>query len=203
MWTLAPDLAYASIGGEEPPRTRAKPADRSPLVSQHRTSDGRWLSLGMLDEDRYWAPACRALGLGVLVRELTTPEARAEHRERVFMQFRDAIARHTRDELDAALRAEGCIFSFYASPPEVLADPAVAANGYAPNHPVHPTLRLSAAPAQFDDELPAVRRRAPAVGEHSREILAELGYAAGEIERFLADRVVVECTPSPPGGASR
>jgi crotonobetainyl-CoA:carnitine CoA-transferase CaiB-like acyl-CoA transferase len=197
MWTLAPDLAFASIGGEDPPRVRAAPADRSPLVSQHRTADARWLSLGMLDEDRYWAAACRALRLPALVDELTTPEARAEHRERVFMQFREAIARRTRDELDAALRAEGCIFSFYASPPEVLADPAVTANGYAPAHPTHPTLRLTAAPAQFDDELPTIRRRAPAVGEHSREILAELGYAPDDIARFLTDGVIVESAPVP------
>ncbi len=191
MWTLAPDIAYASIGGEDPPRTRPNPADRSPLVSQHRTSDGRWLSLGMLDEDRYWEATCRALGLPALM-ELATPESRAAHREQVFGQFRAVIGTRTRDELDAALRAEGCIFSFYASPPEVLADPAVAANGYAPEHPVHATLRLSAAPAQFDDELPAIRRRAPAVGEHSREILAELGYRADEIEQFLTDGAVAE-----------
>jgi crotonobetainyl-CoA:carnitine CoA-transferase CaiB-like acyl-CoA transferase len=194
MWTLAPDLAYASITGDDPPRRRAAPADRSPLVTQHQTSDGRWLSLSMLDEDRYWAPACRALGLPELADELTTAETRARSRDRVFEQYRDAIAARTRDELDAALRAEGCIFSFYASPPEVLVDPAVVANGYAPPHPVHPTLRLAAAPAQFDDELPSVRRRAPATGEHSRQILTELGYAASEIDHLVAEGAVAEST---------
>jgi crotonobetainyl-CoA:carnitine CoA-transferase CaiB-like acyl-CoA transferase len=199
MWTLAPDLAYASITGEDPPRTRAAPGDRSPLVSHHRTKDARWLSLSMLDEDRYWEQACRALGLPELADELTTPAARAANRERVFEEFRAAVARRTRDDLDAALRAEGCIFSFYASPPEVLADPAVAANGYAPAHPRHQTLRLSAAPAQFDDELPAVRRAAPAIGEHSREILAELGYGTGDVERLLADGAVAAPSATVPG----
>ena len=60
----------------------------------------------------------------------------------------------TRAELEPRLHDEGCIFSFFASPPEVLADPAVVDNGYAMAHPTHPTLRLSAAPG-------AVRRRAP------------------------------------------
>jgi crotonobetainyl-CoA:carnitine CoA-transferase CaiB-like acyl-CoA transferase len=194
MWTLAPDIAYASIGGQDPPRARPDPALRSPLVSQHRTSDGRWLSLGMLDEDRYWDATCRALGLPALV-ELRVPESRAARRQEVFAQFRAVIGTRTRDDLDAALRTEGCIFSFLASPPEVLVDPAVTANGYAPKHPEHPTLRLSAAPAQFDDELPAIRRRAPAVGEHSREILAELGYPTDEIERFLSEGAVTESAP--------
>ena len=56
------------------------------------------------------------------------------------------------------MREEGCIFSFFVSPPEVLADPAVVENGYAMADPAHPKLRLAAAPVQFDDELPAARR---------------------------------------------
>ena len=67
-------------------------------------------------------------------------------------------------------------------------------NGYLMAHPTHPPLRLSAAPAQFDDELPGIRRPGPELGEHSREILAELGYAAEQIDVLVKDGVVL--TPS-------
>jgi crotonobetainyl-CoA:carnitine CoA-transferase CaiB-like acyl-CoA transferase len=190
MWTLAPDLAYTSIAGHEPPRTRADPAARSPLVGAHRTADGRWLQLSMLDEDRYWAPTCRALGLEDLIEQFPDGTARTANRERIYEQISATIAAGTHAAVDAALRAEGCIFSFYASPDEVLADEAATANVYAVPHPTHPTLRLSAAPAQFDDELPSIRRPAPTIGEHTREILTELGYAADEITRFGDDGVV-------------
>jgi crotonobetainyl-CoA:carnitine CoA-transferase CaiB-like acyl-CoA transferase len=193
MWTLAPDLAYTSIAGIEPPRTRADPAGRSPLVGQHQTADGRWLSLSMLDEDRYFAATCRALGLHGLIEQFPDTATRSANRLHVYQQISAAIAGSTHDEVDAALRAEGCIFSFYASPPEVLADAAATANGYAVQHPGHPTLRLSAAPAQFDDELPSIRRPAPAIGEHTREVLAELDYSADEITRFVDDGVVTAC----------
>jgi crotonobetainyl-CoA:carnitine CoA-transferase CaiB-like acyl-CoA transferase len=56
--------------------------------------------------------------------------------------------------------------------------------------PVHPNLRLVAAPVQFDDQLPAVRRSAPAQGEHTTEVLAELGYGSDEIDALFADGVV-------------
>ncbi len=66
VWTLGPDMAYASLAGQEaPPRAGSGP--RSPLVATHRTADGRWMMLSMLDDDRYFAPTCRALGVPELV----------------------------------------------------------------------------------------------------------------------------------------
>lgn len=187
MWTLAPDMAYSSIAGHEPPRAAPDPAARSPLVGPHRTADGRWVSLSMLDEDRYWAPTCRALALEHLIEKFPDAASRSAHRPSLYEEIDTAISQRTHDELDAALRREQCIFSFFASPPEVLADEASLANGYAPRHPSHPSLRLVAAPAQFDDELPRVRRAAPAIGEHTREILADLGYSADEVDRLVGE----------------
>jgi crotonobetainyl-CoA:carnitine CoA-transferase CaiB-like acyl-CoA transferase len=36
----------------------------------------------------------------------------------------------------------------------------------------------------------AVRRHPPAIGEHSRDILAEAGFGAAEIEALLRDGIV-------------
>jgi crotonobetainyl-CoA:carnitine CoA-transferase CaiB-like acyl-CoA transferase len=200
VWTLGPDMAYSSITGTEPPHPASDARDLPPLVGQHRTADGRWLSLSMLDADRYWAPTCRALGLGALADEFSDAASRDGAREHLVAQLGTAIAQRTADQLDAALRAEGCIFSFYAAPHQVLADGAVSANAYAPPHPDHPTLRLAAAPAQFDDELPVHRRGAPRQGEHTEEILADVGYTTDEIATLIATGVARR-DESPPGGA--
>ena len=100
--------------------------------------------------------------------------------------FAAQIASVTRAELEPRLRDEGCIFSFFASPPEVLADQAVIDNGYAMADPAHPNLRLAAAPVQFDDQLPYGTPRAPAQGEHTVEVLSELGYTDAEIKALFA-----------------
>ncbi len=190
MWTLGPDMAYSSITGHEMPRTASMAGVRTPLVGVHRTADSRWLMLSMLDEDRYWEPTCRALGMPELVERYPTEAHRRPHWAELASMFKEKIAITNRAELEPRLRREGCIFSFFASPPEVLADPAVIDNGYAMAHPTHPTLRLPAAPAQFDDELPTMRRGGPAHGEHSIEVLRELGYRDDEIDTLLARGVV-------------
>jgi crotonobetainyl-CoA:carnitine CoA-transferase CaiB-like acyl-CoA transferase len=190
MWTLGPDLAYSSITGNEMPRANLAAGMMSPLVGVHRTNDSRWLMLSMLDEERYWAPTCRALELPELIDRYATADDRRPHWPEFVPMFAAQIASVTRAELEPRLRAEGCIFSFFASPPEVLADQAVIDNGYAMADPAHPNLRLAAAPVQFDDQLPAVRRPAPAQGEHTVEVLSELGYTDDEVKGLFADGTV-------------
>jgi len=190
MWTLGPDMAYSSITGNEMPRANLAAGMMSPLVGIHRTKDSRWLMLSMLDEERYWAPTCRALELPELIDRYRTSDDRRPHWPEFVPMFAAQIAAVTRAVLEPRLRAEGCIFSFFASPPEVLADQAVIDNGYAMADPVHPHLRLVAAPVQFDDQLPAVRRAAPTQGEHTVEVLAELGYTDDEVTALFAEGTI-------------
>jgi crotonobetainyl-CoA:carnitine CoA-transferase CaiB-like acyl-CoA transferase len=190
MWTLGPDMAYSSITGHEMPRANLAKGTMSPLVGIHRTHDSRWLMLSMLDEDRYWAPTCRALELPELIERYPDAADRRPHWPEFVPMFAAQIASVTRAVLEPRLQNEGCIYSFFASPPEVLADQAVVDNGYAMAHPSHPKLRLAAAPVQFDDQLPSIRRAAPAPGEHTAEVLAELGYGDEEIDALFTDGVI-------------
>jgi crotonobetainyl-CoA:carnitine CoA-transferase CaiB-like acyl-CoA transferase len=190
-WTLGPDLAYASMTGTEPPRRISTPGERSPLGWTYRTGDRRWLMLMMLDEGRYWAPTCRALGLTELIDSYADEVVRRAAWPEICNLLADAIGSLSQEELAGRLVGENCIFSFVASPPEVVADPAVIENGYLMAHPTHPPLRLAAAPAQFDNELPEIRRPGPDLGEHTREVLAEIGYSTEEIDALIASDAVV------------
>lgn len=66
------------------------------------------------------------------------------------------------------------------------------------NHPTEGMLREMAVPASWSKTTPSIRRHAPQLGEHSREILAEAGYSSEKIDEFVARRVASSASTSNP-----
>jgi crotonobetainyl-CoA:carnitine CoA-transferase CaiB-like acyl-CoA transferase len=184
VWQLGVDLTATTILREEPAKMKAGTARSSnPLVGPYKTSDGRYIILNMLDDTRHWAPACRALGLDPLIDDarFVDTAARAANADALHAQITAAIASRTLDDLRTRLKAEDTIFSALQSPLETIDDPQVVENGYLAPHPEHPTARVACAPMQFDDERISIRRAAPAIGEHTDEVLGEVGLSDDEI----------------------
>ena len=189
-WTLGPDMAYASMAGEQLPlanRSRVIP----PLMNTYKTKDGRFCALLMIVEANYWDQGMRALGLPEFIESHNTPELRAEGADMIREKVSERIASMTKAEIEPRLRAENCIFSFFATPEEVLEDADVVANGYLMKHPTH-NVRLSAPPVQFDDTQHVIRRAAPGLGEHSREVLEMLGYDEDAIAAMISGEIVTQ-----------
>jgi crotonobetainyl-CoA:carnitine CoA-transferase CaiB-like acyl-CoA transferase len=187
IWTLGPDLAYTSLTGEQ----LNLDTIRSPLTLTYRTADGYFVMLMMINEARYWDTATEALGLSELGKSYADPAARQAAWADLAVPFAEAVAVLTKDEIAARLGERGCIFSFFATPQQVLADPAAEANGYLMDHPVHDGLKIAAAPVQFDNQRAELRRPAPGIGEHSAEVLAEIGYSPAEIAELVTGKTVI------------
>ena len=187
IWTLSPDLAYTSLTGEQLNLDTV----RSPLTLTYRTADGYFVMLMMINEARYWDTATEALGLSELGKSYPDPGARQAAWADLAVPFAEAVAVLTKDEIAARLGERGCIFSFFATPQQVLADPAAEANGYLMDHPVHAGLKIAAAPVQFDNQPAELHRSAPGIGEHSAEVLAEIGYSPAEIAELVTSKTVI------------
>jgi CoA:oxalate CoA-transferase len=56
-------------------------------------------------------------------------------------------------------------------------------------HPRLGKMRATRNPVLLDHDGPAIERPAPMLGEHSEELLAELGYAPSAIREFVASGV--------------
>jgi formyl-CoA transferase len=119
--------------------------------------------------------------------------SRGNHASLINDVMRDWCAARTRDEalgeLERARIPCGPVYDL----DEVLADPQVNARhlleaveypgGTAPVPIAAPPVRLNETPAE-------VRRRAPQLGEHTDEVLRELGFAAQEIVAFRQAGVI-------------
>lgn len=192
IWQLSTDLTATTILREEPKALSASGSLSSPLVGPYSTADDRWVMLSMLDEARHWPPTTRALGLEELLDDprFAEPAGRAEHRDELHDRFAERIGALLLTDLVARLSAEDTLFSTLASPLEVIDDPQVLANGYFAAHPSNPSARLATAPMQFDDEAVEVRRAAPGLGEHTDEVLGDLGYSADDLAGMRAAGVI-------------
>lgn len=113
---------------------------------------------------------------------------------------RDEIFAKTRERLKAKTTAEWLdillLAGVWAGPvhgyADLVDDPQVRHNGsfIEYDHPSEGRVKTPGFPIRFSKSPSTLDRGAPQVGEHSREILAEAGIAAGEIDRLLAGGVV-------------
>ena len=135
-----------------------------------------------------------ALGLGELADDprFSTNEQRVENREALVRQLSLATVRFTRASLLAALESAGVPAGPINTVEEVFADPQVVHRGMRLDLPRPDGSRVPAVrtPILMSDTPLAYERSSPRVGEHTAEILLELGYSPADIARLGRDGVV-------------
>ena len=174
------------------PRARAG----NPLWNHYRCQDDRWISLGMLQPDRYWADFARAIGRPELAEDerFADMRARGMNAEACVAALDEAFASKPRDAWMQTLReAPGdFIFTVVNSIDDLPDDPQVRANDYVIDydHPQYGTIQMLGLPVRLKETPGGVRLPAPEFGQHTEEILMDLGYDWDEITS-LREREVI------------
>lgn len=194
MWVLAPDILASDLLGKDPREAVGIGAKSppNPLVGIYRTSDHRMVMLNMLQGDRYWPAFCRAMEREELIEhpDYATFEARSEHRKEAVKLIQGTFAAKPLSYWIEQLTKHECVWTAVQSPMEAVADPQVAANGYLPKNPAHERGRLVASPVQYNNGTIEVKGGAPELGQHTEEVLQELGLDWDEIGRLKQEGVV-------------
>jgi crotonobetainyl-CoA:carnitine CoA-transferase CaiB-like acyl-CoA transferase len=194
MWAAGATLLGAGVNGyyENPAFDHFEAPN--PVANVYRTKDHRFVALLMLQSYRHRPEFVTAIGRPNLIEDsrFATAIARAENRRACVTELDTVFATRTLGEWTTALADIEGVWSPIMRPNEVLADPQVRANGYLRSIRLDDgtEFEIVAGPIQFDQSPPDLQR-APEHGEHTDQVLAELGYDEDRIIGLKIDGVVL------------
>jgi crotonobetainyl-CoA:carnitine CoA-transferase CaiB-like acyl-CoA transferase len=167
-----------------------------PSLSPYRNfkcNDGQWIFIAAAN-DRFWGKLARALGLDAMATDprFAKNQDRVKHRAELESILEQTIGARDREPLLKVLEEADVPATPVNTVDQVMNDPQTAERGIV-QRVAHPTLGeipVVGTPLHFSRMSPGVRRAAPLRGQHTDEILAEVGYSPTRIQ-VLRDKKVV------------
>jgi crotonobetainyl-CoA:carnitine CoA-transferase CaiB-like acyl-CoA transferase len=185
MWALAGELGVQAMGGR--PRPPA-PRDRcpTPLYNSYRTADDRWFYLVGVQAMRLLPKVLAAIGRPELGDDERFAGARAltKNRVEVIGILDAAFAAHPLEHWKKVFDAHDVWYAPVQTPAEVVDDPQARATG-AWTRIEGVGIDSVDSPVRWDGVVREEVAGPPRAGEHTREVLAALGYSAAEIDALV------------------
>jgi crotonobetainyl-CoA:carnitine CoA-transferase CaiB-like acyl-CoA transferase len=144
--------------------------------------------------DALFVKACEALGVSDLARDARFRDnpARVAHRTALVEALSEATRALDSADILGRLQRAGVPCAPINTLDRILAEPQTEASGMLipAKHPRLPDYRALGLPIRWDGERPGIARVPPLLGEHTAEVLAELGYDAATIEDLARRHVI-------------
>lgn len=182
------DMGGQTFVGDELPQQRA--ASFIDLI--YETADGH-MSVAVMS-DREWRGLCRAVERPEWLADerFATPALREKHINERLALIQSVLTERGTAEWLQRLEAENVPCAPVMTRGSMISHPQVAANAlvreYA--HPLAGTLRQARPAAQFSATPSTVTQHAPALGEHTGEVLSAAGFSDAEIAALAAAGVL-------------
>jgi crotonobetainyl-CoA:carnitine CoA-transferase CaiB-like acyl-CoA transferase len=174
------------------PERNGNAAPMTAPADMARTSDGHIVISAYLDD--HWRILCARLGRPELADDprFATKVARVAHRQELLATLEESLMTRTRAEWLAELQPAGLVVGVVKDYADIESSAQVEANGSIVTLDTADgsELRTVRLPFRLGGWQPVRRPAPPEVGQHTAEILAELGYSPEQIEQRIADGAV-------------
>ena len=146
--------------------------------------------------NNFWEKFCKEFDLMNLYEreDFRNPEDRVAKRDELDGLVQDAMKTLKAADVITRLRKVGIPCSPVNNIQQAIADPHVIERGCLAeqDHPTSGKIKFVKNPINRDGKFPEVRSPSPAMGQHTRDIMAELGYAGDEIDSLISAGAAVE-----------
>jgi CoA:oxalate CoA-transferase len=168
----------------------------NPLANHYQCKDGKWIGFCILATDRVWPDFCRALGMEHLEKEprFENMRKRAENKLELIGLIDSIMATKTRDEwVEIVGKYHRIMFSPVNEALDVATDPQVLANNYVVEYeqPSIGKIKSVGCPIKFHSTPAGVQGPAPEFGQHTEEVLTQMGgYSWSEVSQLKEEGVI-------------
>ncbi len=185
-------MAAQALTGRAPPPMPVREGAWA-VYEPFATSDGEQIFVG-ITSDRHWRRFCEHFERPDLLANpaYKTNEDRVRERPVLLPIVAEIVAQHKRAGLTEIFDRIAIPFSPVAKPGDLFDDPQLNAFGrmLEVDLPNGKRAKIPRMPMEIGEHDLSLRRQPPKIGEHSDEILAELGLKPGEIEKLKKDKVI-------------
>jgi crotonobetainyl-CoA:carnitine CoA-transferase CaiB-like acyl-CoA transferase len=195
LLAATPNMRFFWSDGMAPKRGEGFLGGSYPYYAVYETKDAKHLTIGCT-EPWLWENFCKAIQRPDLVKFARKSDqfVRAANAEEVGAreQIEAIIRTRTRDEwYDFLVKADVCVGKVY-EPEEVVADPQVQARDMIVEmrHPVYGSVKQFGQPIKLSATPGTMRTVAPYSGEHTDQVLGELGLRETEIRALREKKIV-------------
>ena len=193
VWALGFDIAGCLVTGEDAVRPQRKTMG-NPIRNVYETADHRWIMLGMTNAQHYWPEFCSAIDHPELENDprFATYEARFKHAGELVTILDGIFLSRTYSEWIETLSRSKIVWSPVTTPLEVTRDQQALANEFFVDweHPEYGRMKVLNNPIKLSETKAEITTAAPRLGEHTEEILRDLGYAETEIKTMKASGAI-------------